>query len=79
MKRIAKWLEENNFKFEKVTMTSGTQGLMVDTNYTGYYPKKETYQAHDLIKNKCSRFKGIKTEPRGSYTGLLITTINTIK
>ena len=71
MKSIMAWLYENGFKFK--VYEDGA--IMVDTNYTGYYPKKETYQAHDLISNKCRRFKNIKTEPRGSYTGLLITVI----
>ena len=75
MKNIKKWLLENNFKYRDITLTEGTVGLMVDTNYQGLYPTKESLNKIRLIENKCKRFKKIKTETRGHYTAVLITEV----
>jgi hypothetical protein len=72
MKNLIKWLQENNFKFRLVTMSDGKNGVMIDTNYDGMYPTKETYTKHDIIKKKCSRLKGLITESRGFHTALLV-------
>lgn len=71
MKRIAKWLTQKGFTFKQVTV--GTkQGLMVDTNYSGMYPSMKTFDDHNMIRKKVSRYKSLTTEPRGYYTAILI-------
>ena len=76
MKNIIKWLGLNNFKYEVITLTDGTRGAMVETDYRGSQPTSETYGKIDAIVKKCRRFKNIKTESRGHYTAVLITEIN---
>lgn len=72
MKTLINWLKENNFNFRNVTMTDGKNGIMIDTNYDGVNPSKETFNKHCTIKNKCNRLKGLITEQRGHYTALLV-------
>lgn len=75
MKNIKKWLKENNFTFEEIRLTDGTTGIMVDTNYEGLYPTRETFRKINMIENKCKRFKKITTKTRGHYTAVLIKAI----
>jgi len=76
MKSIAKWLTENGFVFRQVTMVTedGLKAcLTVDTNYDGMYPKAKTFDDHDMIRKRVSRYhKSLTTEPRGYYTAILI-------
>jgi hypothetical protein len=51
MSNMIKWLSDNGFKFETVRMTNGTNGILVDTNYNGMYPTKETWTQQDTITN----------------------------
>jgi len=73
MASIKKWLAENNFNFKAVEMNDGRKGLMVDTNYEGYYPTKETWTKQQAILNKVRKFKGLQAESRGYNTAVLIT------
>ena len=72
MRSIAKWLTVNGFAFKQVTV-GAKRGLMVDTNYSGMYPKMKTFDDHDMIRKRVSRYyKSLTTEPRGYYTAILI-------
>ena len=72
MKSIAKWLTQRGFAFRQVVVGS-KKGLMVDTNYDGMYPKAKTFDDHDMIRKRVSRYhKSLVTEPRGYYTAILI-------
>lgn len=71
-KKIIKWLKDNGFTFEEVRMTDGKPALMVDTDYDGPYPTKETFRKQHEILKKVSRYKRLKTEPRGYCTAMLI-------
>ena len=72
MNNIKKWLKNNEFSFREVTLADEKIGLMVDTNYIGLYPTKETLNKINMIESKCKRFKKIITETRGHYTAVLI-------
>ena len=72
MKSIEKWLKENGLKYENITLTGGKPALMVDTNYIGLYPKKETFEKIDQIEKKIKRFKKLTCNACGFYTGVLI-------
>lgn len=72
MNIIKKWLVKNGFNFKEITLTDGNFGLMVDTNYSGLYPTKETFTKINMIESKCKRFKKVITETRGYYTAVLI-------
>ena len=45
------------------------QGLEVNTDYSGLYPTKETFQKLETVKKNV---KGYKVEPRGYYTAVFI-------
>jgi len=72
MKRIKKWLNENNLSYEQVTLTDGESALMVATDYGGPHPSKEALKKQALIRNKIRRFKTLTAEPRGHKTAVLI-------
>jgi hypothetical protein len=73
MKSIAKWLTQKGFTFKQVTVGSSKRGLMVDTGYIGMYPDAKTFDAHNMIRQRVSRYhKSLTTEPRGYYTAILI-------
>ena len=72
MENIKKWLKEKGYTFRQVTMTNGTKGLMVDTNYDGPYVTAETWRKQDEIFNKVRRFKSLECESRGCFTAVLI-------
>ena len=46
------------------------QGLKVNTDYSGPYPTKETYQKLETVR-KIVR-NGYRVEPRGYYTAIFI-------
>lgn len=71
-KNLIKALEEQGFEFKNITMTSGKNGVMVDTNYDGPYPPKETYEKIKDIENIVKRYKQYKTQTRGFYTAVLV-------
>jgi len=73
MKGITKWLKDNNFDFKKIALTGGKAGIMVNTDYEGPYPTRECMEAQQAIEAKVRRYKGIKAEPRGYRSGMLIT------
>lgn len=67
---IKSWLNANGYTFKTY---DHIDGIMVDTNYYGAYPKDETYRAHNNISAYVRRFHhDLQTEERGFYTGLLI-------
>ena len=45
--------------------------IMVDHDYTGYYPSRDALNAHETACNFARRH-GYKTEPRGCYSATLI-------
>lgn len=46
------------------------QGLKVNTDYSGPYPTKETFQKLEAVRKVAK--KGYKIEPRGYYTAVFI-------
>lgn len=72
MANIKKWLKEKGYTFRQVTMTNGTKGLMVNTNYDGPYVTAETWRKQDEIFSKVKRFKNLECESRGCFTAVLI-------
>lgn len=74
MNALTKWLHANGYNFKPVTMTGreSKKAIMIDTDYNGPYPSKETYIKHDEIKKRLKRLNLI-AEQRGFYTALLVT------
>jgi len=74
MNALTKWLNTNGYTFKAVTMAGkeSKKAIMIDTNYDGQYPPKETYAKHDAIKNRLKRLN-LSAEQRGFYTALLVT------
>jgi len=74
MNALAKWLRANSYTFKPVTMTGkeAKKAIMIDTNYDGPYPSRETYSKHDAIKKRLKRLN-LTAEQRGFYTALLVT------
>lgn len=67
---IKSWLTSNGYSYKTY---DNQDVIMVNTNYSGAYPKDETYQAHNEIGSYIRRFhRDLQTEERGFYTGLLI-------
>ena len=70
-------LVKRGFNARMVTLYNrdGIEGkqpaIMVDHDYTGYYPSREALNAHEIACNFARRH-GYKTEPRGHYTATLI-------
>jgi len=76
MGNIKKWLKENEFEFKEIELVNSSGniiGIMVDTNYLGEYPTKETMNKINIISRKINRSKKLQCEVRGFYTGVLIT------
>lgn len=72
MKRIEKWLNENGLEYENIQLADGNKALMIKTDYRGPHPRKETFDKIYMIERKINRFKRLKMETRGYYTGVLI-------
>lgn len=73
MNSIQKWLKDNGYIFRQVIMTGDIKGLMIDTNYDGPYPNRETLYKHHEIFSKVKRYKTLQCEARGYFTAVLIT------
>lgn len=70
-KSIVKWLVAHGFQFKQHTSSESDIALMVSTDYDGLYPTREVLTAHEEIRKACMK-RGLKTEPRGYKTAILI-------
>ena len=77
MKSIVKWLEGEGLNYSYFDFKDyNYQGVMVDTEYEGPYPSKETMQTIRKIEKKVDRSRNYLCETRGFYSGVLITKKN---
>lgn len=72
MIKVKNWLNKNNYTFKEITLTDGNAGIMVNTDYIGPHPTKDTYEQHRHIEKYITRHTSYKAQQRGHYTGLLI-------
>lgn len=70
-KRIESALKRASLDYKPATMGDGTPVLIVDTNYTGPYPTRES-SAKSAAAARIASKRGLKWENRGFYTAVYI-------
>ena len=71
-KNLINAIDKTGIQYRPITMMDGRNGIMLDTNYSGQYPKKETWDKIYTIEQIMKRYKAYEYESRGCYTGILI-------
>lgn len=69
-KRIIKNLNNEGYKAKPETLTDGSYIVVIDSNYDGAYPTKETFNILNDIRRKYEKHH--KVEARGYYTAIFI-------
>jgi len=73
MNNFKKWLTKNGYKFESANMTGDYEGVFVDLNII-----ENNYIVGRINEGSLLKYiqkSGLKSEYRGHYTSLLVTSI----
>lgn len=73
LKTIKKKLQDAGLEVADIALNikgAEVQGLKVNTDYSGPYPTKETFQKLETVRKVVKN--GYKVEPRGYYTAVFI-------
>lgn len=70
-KRLENALTRAELEYRPATMNDGTPVIIVDTNYPGPYPTRES-AAKSAAAARIARARGLKWENRGFYTAVYI-------
>lgn len=69
-RKIINKLTLEGYKVKPETLTDGSYIVVIDSNYDGAYPTKETFNILNDIRRKYEKHHRI--EPRGHYTAIFI-------